>query len=213
MERQQWHADRVTMGHRATVRDGLGRPLRRDARANQERVLAAAVTAIGRAGPHVAMSSIAAEAGVGVGTLYRRYPNREALLDALTVRSFELLLAVFLAAEGRRNTALSSLGWWWDEVIDHRHQLILPLGGGRADLSHEALAVRSDLHDGLRRLLERGQREGSIRDDVTITDLILFGAMLVSPSPGASDWTRIARRQKDIYLDGLAQTRRARLDH
>jgi AcrR family transcriptional regulator len=47
------------------------------------------------------MAAIAAEAGLGVGTLYRRYPNREALLDALTYRSFELLLAVAREAEAR----------------------------------------------------------------------------------------------------------------
>jgi AcrR family transcriptional regulator len=61
-----------------------GRParsLRRDALANQEKVLTAALRVFLREGRHVPMAEIAAEAGVGVGTLYRRYPNRDALLE------------------------------------------------------------------------------------------------------------------------------------
>ncbi len=185
------------------------RPLRRDALANQERVLAAAVTVMLREGRQVPMATIAAEAGLGVGTLYRRYPNREALLDALTYRSFKLLLAVAQEAETHHPNALNCLSWWWDRVIDQRDQLVLPLGGGPPVMSTKTLAMRSRLHQSLRRLLERGQREGSIRDDITIRDVILFGAMLVVPLPGAEDWPRIARRQKDIYLDGLSQTRRS----
>lgn len=182
----------------------LERPLRRDAVANQERVLAAAVAAVLRDGPQVPMATIAAEAGLGVGTLYRRYPNREALLAALTHRSFELLLELALAAENREGPALSGLSWWWDRVINERDQLVLPLHGGPPVMSAETLEVQSQLHQSLTRLLKRGQLEGSIRDDVTTRDLILFGAMLVTPLPGAKDWTRNARRQKEIYLDGLA---------
>jgi AcrR family transcriptional regulator len=185
------------------------RPLRRDAVANQERVLAAAVTVLLREGRQAPMATIAAEAGLGVGTLYRRYPNREALLDALTYRSFELLLAVAQEAETREPSALMCLSWWWDRVIEQRDQLVLPLGGGPPIMSAETLAVRSELHQSLQRLLERGQREGSIRDDVSIRDVILFGAMLVTPLPGAEDWARVARRQKEIYLDGLSQIRRS----
>jgi AcrR family transcriptional regulator len=185
------------------------RPLRRDAVANQERVLAAAVAVMLREGRQAPMATIAAEAGLGVGTLYRRYPNREALLDALTFRSFTLLLEVAQQAESREPSALMCLSWWWDRVIDQRDQLVLPLGGGPPAVGAQTLAVRSQLHESLRRLLERGQREGSIRADVGIRDVILFGAMLVTPPPGAGDWARVARRQKEIYLDGLSQSRRS----
>jgi AcrR family transcriptional regulator len=180
------------------------RPLRRDALANQERVLAAAVTAVLRQGPQVPMATIAAEAGVGVATLYRRYPNREALLDALTHRAFKLLLEQARAAEAREETVLACLSWWWDRVIDQRDQLVLPLGGGPPITSTQTLAVQSQLHQSLQRLLQRGQREGSIRDDITTRDVVIFGAMLIAPLPGAEDWNHTARRQKQIYLDGLS---------
>jgi AcrR family transcriptional regulator len=180
------------------------RPLRRDALANQERVLAAAVTAILREGRQVPMATIAAEAGVGVATLYRRYPHREALLDALTHRAFELLLEQARAAEAREDTALACLSWWWDRVIDQRDQLVLPLGGGPPVTSTQTLAVQSPLHQSLQHLLERGHRDGSIRDDITTRDVVIFGAMLVAPLPGAEDRNRTARRQKQIYLHGLS---------
>lgn len=180
------------------------RSLRRDALVNQERVLAAAVTTILREGRNVPLARIAAEAGVGIGTLYRHYPSRAALLDALTLRSFRLLFELAQAAERRDGPALAGLDWWWDRVIELRDQLVLPLGGAPVSTSPPVRAEQSRLHESLQRLLARGQREGSIRADVSTRDLIIFGAMLVAPLPGALDWAQTARRQKEIHLDGLA---------
>jgi AcrR family transcriptional regulator len=189
-------------------RERSGRPLRRDALANQERVLAAATAVFLREGHHVPMATIAAEAGVGVGTLYRRYPSRDALLEALTHRSFRLLVALAEEAEAREGDALAQLDWYWDRVIDQREQLVLPLHGGPPVTADHVRAERARLHACLRRLLDAGCRDGSLRDDVDTHDIILFGAMLVAPLPGASDWDAVARRQKAIHLDGLARARR-----
>jgi AcrR family transcriptional regulator len=76
----------VAMEHDTPVRGSEKRRVRSDAHANRERVLAAAVTAVLREGRQVPMGTIAADAGVGIGTLYRRYPNREALLEAPDLR-------------------------------------------------------------------------------------------------------------------------------
>ena len=76
-----------------TPERGSARRLRSDALANRERVLAAAVTAVLREGCQVPMATIAAAAGVGIGTLYRCYPTCEALLEALTLRAFPCLSA------------------------------------------------------------------------------------------------------------------------
>ncbi len=200
----RWQAGSVSTKRSTPRRLRSARPLRRDAQANQERLLAAAITAVLREGNQVPMATIAAEAGVGVGTLYRRYPNREALLDALTHRSFELLVEIAQMAEARPGTALAGLDWWWDHVIARRDELVLPLNGGPPVSNPETIAVRTQLHAALRRILERGRAEGSLRDDVNTGDVILFGAMLVTPPPGASNWDRAARRQKKIYVDGLA---------
>ena len=76
----------------STETQRVARPLRSDAAANRERILAAATIAVRREGERVPMATIAEEAGVGIGTLYRHYPTRSALLVALTLRSFDLVL-------------------------------------------------------------------------------------------------------------------------
>ncbi len=178
------------------------RPLRRDALANQERVLAAAVTTMLRQGRQVPMATIAAEAGVGVGTLYRRYATREALLDALTERSFRLVLAAAQDAADRGGSGLEGIGRFLDLTIDHRAELVLPLHSGPGDLPPVTAAVQGEVHRTLALLLARGRADHSIREDVTTSDVVIFGAMLAQPLTPA--WTRPARRQKTLFLGGLA---------
>jgi len=179
-----------------------GRRLRRDALANQERVLAAAVTTMLRHGRQVPMASIAAEAGVGVGTLYRRYATREALLDALSERSFRMVLVAALAAAEQGGSGLEAVGWFLDRTIEHRTELVLPLHGGPRDLQPRTAGVRGEVHGAIELLLARGREDGSIREDVAAGDIVIFGAMLAQPlTPG---WERPARRQKELFLRALA---------
>lgn len=180
------------------------RALRRDALLNRERVLAAAVTAVLREGHRVPMATIAAEAGVGVATLYRRYPTREVLLAALTERSFHLVLIAAEEAAAREDTALASLGWFLERTIEHRDQLVLPLHGGPEALSAAGRQTQARVHAALGRLLRRGRDDGSIRGEVTTRDVVIFGAMLAQPLSNTRDWDSAARRQKDIFLTGVA---------
>jgi AcrR family transcriptional regulator len=180
------------------------RRLRRDALANQERVLAAAMTAMLREGRHVPMATIAEEAGVGVGTLYRRYPTREALLAALTERSFAMVWTLAEQAARRKEPARAALRWFLEGTIDHRNQLVLPLHGGPATLTATARQTQHEVHAAIGRLLQRGQQDRTIRADVTPHDIVIFGAMLAQPLPNAADWDSIARRQAEIFLSGLS---------
>ncbi len=184
--------------------DGDAPPLRRDARTNQQRILAAATVAVHREGPRVPMATVAADAGVGVGTLYRRFPTREALLDALTRRSFVLVLDHARAAEARDGTGLSALRHFLDRTIAARDDLVLLLHGGPAVSTDATRAVQSEVHRTLQRIIDRGRRDGSVRDDATPQDVVYFGAVLAQPLPTAADWDRIARRMATVYLDGLA---------
>ncbi len=178
------------------------RRLRRDALANQERVLAAAVTTMLRHGQNVPMATIAAEAGVGVATLYRRYATREALLEALTERSFRMVLEVALEAASHDGTGLHAVGWFLDRTLEHRAELVLPLHGGPTDLPAGTVAVRTAVHRALERLLVRGREDGSLRADVTAADIVVFGAMIAQPlAPG---WEPAARRQTALFLRGLS---------
>ncbi len=178
------------------------RRLRRDALANQERVLAAAVTTMLRHGQNVPMATIAAEAGVGVATLYRRYATRDALLEALTERSFRMVLEVAVDAASHGGSGLEAVSWFLDRTLEHRAELVLPLHGGPTDLPAGIVAVRAAVHRALGVLLARGREDGSVRADVTPADVVVFGAMIAQPlAPG---WERAARRQKALFLRGLA---------
>ncbi|MDQ6751261.1 MAG: TetR/AcrR family transcriptional regulator [Actinomycetota bacterium] len=182
------------------------RQLRSDAAANRERVLTAAAAAVKREGEKVPIATIAEEAGVGVGTLYRHYPTRAALLAALTHRSFRLVVDHARAAANSEEPAINSIGVFFEQTIRHRDELILPLHGGPVLLDQETVALQAEIRAKLTEVLRRGQRERNIRDDVTAIDIIITGAQLAQPLPHAPNWDRIARQQARIYLAGLAPT-------
>lgn len=176
---------------------------RRDALANQERVLAAAVTARLHEGRQIPMAEIARLAGVGVGTLYRRFPNREALLSALTERSFALVRDLAAASASLEGPAVVCLEHFLDGTISHRDQLVLPMHGGPVELSQTAVRLRDEVRDAVARLVERGVDDRTLREGLTPDDVITFGAMLAQPLPGVADWDTVARRQKDIFIAGV----------
>ena len=179
------------------------RPLRSDAAANRERILAAATIAVRRDGETVPMATIADEAGVGIGTLYRHYPTRPALLTALTLRSFQLVL------EHARNAALSdepapaALEQFFEQTITARNELILPLHGGPVIDDAKIVALQTEIRNLLGQVLARGRRDRTIRPDATPIDIIITGAMLAQPLPHAGDWDQLARRQARLFVAGL----------
>ncbi|MGV9857320.1 TetR/AcrR family transcriptional regulator [Gordonia sp. NPDC003425] len=180
------------------------RPLRRDAAANRERVLAAAVAMFARQGREVSMAAIAEAAGVGVGTLYRRYPTRDALLSALTERSFELALRAIQEADDPAVPAIAALGRFFETTVEHRHELLLPLHGGPTGLSEHARSTQRAIRDAVDAVLDRGRRELTVRDDVTAVDIITFGALLAHTLSAGDVLSGHLRRQAAIYLAGLA---------
>ena len=105
------------------------RRLRSDAAANRERILAAATIAVRRDREKVPMATIADEAGVGIGTLYRHYPTRPALLAALTLRSFHLVLQHARPAALSDQPVAETLEQFFEQTIAARNELILPLHG------------------------------------------------------------------------------------
>jgi AcrR family transcriptional regulator len=150
------------------------------------------------------MADIAAAAGVGVGTLYRRYPTRAHLLEALSERSYAMVLEHARAAAAARGTPAAALTGFLDRTIRAGDQLVLPLHGGPVDLGEDAVAIRSAISELLERVLERGRSDGTIRADASAVDVILAGALLAQRLPHVRDWERLARRQARIFVDGLA---------
>lgn len=180
-------------------------PTRSDAVANQERLLAAAVAAMLRDGRQVPMSSIARDAGVGIGTLYRNYPTRESLLAALTERSFQLVLNVVEDASAVKGPAIEAIGTFLTLTIDHRNQLVLPLHGGPQALTEQAQNLRDKIQAGISEILDRGHTDRTIRADVTSSDIVFFGALLAQPLSEDESWlARNLDRQMRLFLSGLA---------
>jgi AcrR family transcriptional regulator len=182
------------------------RRLRSDAAANRERVLTAAAFAVRRDGERVPMATIARDAGVGIGTVYRHYPTREALLAALVVRSFLGVRDRARAAADGDEPAPVALARFFEQTIAARDDLILPMHGGPVVRDERVSALRAEVRQLLEQVLARGRRDGTIRRDVTAVDIIITGAMLAQPLPHAANWDHLARRQARIYVAGLAPT-------
>ncbi|MBB4981636.1 TetR/AcrR family transcriptional regulator [Streptomyces nymphaeiformis] len=149
-----------------------GHARRTDARANRERLLAAAAEVFAEAGPGASLNEIARRAGVGPGTLYRHFPNRPALLTALLRDRIETLCA---RAEALRaaDSPDDALAEWLGAFLTHAR---VNQGMGGALLVEEAAGSGLDCHrlilDAATGLLARAQRHGSARADLTAEDLL-----------------------------------------
>ena len=180
------------------------RSKRSDALANRARVLDAAVAAVRQKGEKVPMAVIAANAGVGVGTLYRHFPTRGELLAALTQRSFELVADNARAAAAHHDSAVDSLRMFLERALEYRDQLVLPLHGGPARLDDDSSTLQAEIREHIAAILARGRANGTVSEGVTARDVIIAGAQLASPLPHVDDWDAVARRQMHVFVAGLA---------
>jgi AcrR family transcriptional regulator len=176
------------------------RPLRRDAAENRELLLAAASRVFATEGIDASVEDIARAAGVGVGTLYRRFPNKEALIAELVHELLERISALAVEA-----TALPA-GGGLERFLESSSAYQAEHRGCLARLwnttpDNEALVqVRQTISS----LLSEAKRYGKVRDDVTSTDL----TMIMWSIRGVIETTRDAapnawRRQLSILLAGL----------
>lgn len=185
------------------------RRVRKDALRNRDRVLDAATQLVRSVGDKVPMADIADRAGVGIGTVYRHFPTRQALLGALVHRSFEIAVANAETAAGTPGSALDGIRSFLLATLRDRDQFVLPLHGGPALFTAETRALQSEVRTALRRLLERGRDVGELRIDLTPEDLIVAASALSRPLPGTNDWDALARRQIELLVYGLGPTGRS----
>lgn len=151
----------------------------------------------------MSMATIASDAGVGIGTLYRHFPNREDLLNSLAHHSFEQVLSNVRAAESDGTTASDALRRFIEAAIAQRSELVLPLHGGPPVTVPETRAVRDQVHRAVQRIIERGQADGTISQGATPHDVVVFGAMLAQPRESDPEWDATCRRLLATYLNGL----------
>ena len=180
------------------------RKLRSDAAENAERVLAAAVRAGLGEGKNVPLAQIAADAGVGVGTLYRRYPNRAALLEALEVRAYRLLIAEAEDALASGESGLDSVGRFLRQSFEHRDELVLPLHGAPLTEGTESARLRDQLKGVMGAIVQRGHDDGTVLPEVTGRTIVRFGAMLAQPMSTVAGWAESAAEQRAVFLRGIA---------
>jgi AcrR family transcriptional regulator len=176
---------------------------RSDAARNRQTLVRAATAAVHREGAGVPMATIAADAGVGIGTLYRHFPTREYLLGYLTHASFEQVLANAKAAESAAATAAEALRYFIESAISQRNALVLPLHGGPRPVSDRTRVLREQVHQIIQQIIDRGRADGTITRAVNPHDIVVFGSMLAQPRPPDPGWDAICRRLLATYLAGL----------
>lgn len=184
--------------------DGNSREPRSDAARNHQALIQAATAAVHREGPRVPMATIAADAGVGIGTLYRHFPTREDLLGYLTHASFEQVLANARAAESKAATAAEALRQFIEAAICQRNELVLPLHGGPPPAWERTRVLQEHVHQAVQQIIDRGHVDGTITRDVTPHDIVAFGAMLAQPRRSDPGWDATCHRLLATYLAGLS---------
>jgi AcrR family transcriptional regulator len=182
--------------------------LRADARRNRAQLVDAAAALFAERGPHVPMEEIARRAGVGVGTLYRRFPDREALVSAVALDSFRRVVENARAAAGEPDGWSGVTCFVHRSVADLRLATWLSMWFARtwADLRLDAQQqeLRAELLALLDELVRRAQQEGAMRPEVGAGDLAVLLALVLRPLPGALAATdALAERHVAVVLDGL----------
>ncbi|GAA2411380.1 TetR/AcrR family transcriptional regulator [Actinomadura vinacea] len=185
------------------------RPLRADAERNRQRVIAAAQELFARRGLDVTLDDIARHAGVGVGTAYRRFANREELIDAVFEGALQHLIALAEQALAHEDP--------WEGLV----QLFLATGQDFADdrglrqalleSTHgkdRAAAARERLTPAVSAVITRAQQAGQLRDDIEPSDFPLIQLMLGAVTQHSRNVApELWKRYLTLILDGLRRDR------
>lgn len=165
--------------------------------------MAVAAELMAQRGRSVPLAEIAEAAGVGVGTLYRGWPDRTALLHTLEHRAYEQLIAILDRIEDSGQTGTDAIETYLNGCLALGDQLVLPLRGAPPLTDEAAVAARGRIDAALERFLADGRDHGSVRADVNATDIIMCGAMITQPLPNTPAFSTIARRHISLFVRGL----------
>jgi AcrR family transcriptional regulator len=184
------------------------RPLRADARRNRDRLLEVAVRAFSQDGPDVTLEGIAREAGVGIGTLYRHFPTREALVEA----AYRTELARLCDAVPDLLAAMPAdraLRVWMDRFVDYmttKRGMSEALRAVVASGGNPFAQSRDRLLGAVRSLVAAAERDGTLRPDLDAGD-VLTGLTGVTLAAGQPEQRAQAGRLLDLLVDGLRYRR------
>jgi AcrR family transcriptional regulator len=185
-----------------------GTPMRKNARANRERILAAAEAVFGASGELGSTEDVADRAGVGIATVFRHFPTKEALIEATLVRQFDLLneQASRLAGGPDPGRAVRQLIVTLIETSSTKLTLI-SLVGESGQLPAAVQEATSQVQATIGGILARAKNDGAVAEDVTVDEFFLLvrglaqGAATMPAAPVTLD------RAIEIICRGLAQAR------
>jgi AcrR family transcriptional regulator len=180
------------------------RPLRADARRNVQRVLEAAEEIFATQGLAVPIDAIAARAGVGIGTVYRHFPTKEALFKAVVLAHMKALVerATQLGTAPDPGDALFTFVAELTELAVRKRDLIDELAQAGIDTEQVSSTLKGELNEALDVLLHRAQAAGAVREDISSADVtaLLMGTCMACGRTGNGDSTS---RLVAIICDGL----------
>jgi AcrR family transcriptional regulator len=184
---------------------------RADCARNRQLLIDAAKAAFAETGMHVALEEIARRAAVGIGTLYRHFPTREAVVEAVYRREVEQLSEA-VPQLLQDCTAAEALHRWMHLFIDYiaTKRLIAPSLGPRTGPSSNLYASSAELiGSAIGTLVKRAVQSGEVRKDADASDLLraMIGVSYQNPDAG---WEQSARRVIDLLMDGLKSTARSK---
>lgn len=181
------------------------RPLRADARRNRERVLTAARAVFGEQGREAQMDDVARRAAVGVGTVYRHFPTKEALLEALAVDAFERIGVI--ARENLANVvdpweAFTRTVWQGAEILaaDRALSEVMSEIPGPVPIG---LDVQRELNQNMAEMMRRAQAAGALRPDAVLDDVPMLMCGIGAATRKSHQCPGSWRRHMAIVIDGL----------
>lgn len=184
------------------------RPLRADAQANRDRILAAARDAFVERGASVPLDDIARRAGIGIGTLYRRFPDRPALMRAVVLDAIRSTADEAQRAAEEEKDPFAALVRYMHRTLDLRVGAVIPALLDVLPIDDAELEqARTAGSEALQRMVARAHRKGALRKDVSAGDIGTLIVRLSRPLPGpfpreVND--DLGHRHLDLLVDGLS---------
>ncbi|AWW39091.1 MULTISPECIES: TetR/AcrR family transcriptional regulator [Streptomyces] len=189
----------------APERRKASRP-RADALRNRERIVTAAREMFVELGPDVPLDEIARRAGVGNATVYRNFPDRDALVREVVCSVMDRTARAAEDALAETGDAFEALERFVHTAADERISALCPMFAGTFDEHHPDLeAVRTRVERLVQEIMDRAKAAGQLRSDVGFGDLMLVAAQLSRPPAGAACLSadRFVHRHLQLFLDGL----------
>ena len=181
------------------------RPLRADARENREKLLRVASERFAAGGPDVPLEQIAREAGVGIGTLYRHFPTREALIEAVYRNEVDQVCAAADTLLAERAPA-DALAEWMTRFVGYaatKRGLASALKSIAASQAGLFPSTRDRMREAIGKLLEAGIAAGEVRPDVTAEDVFTSMNAIWTIDGQGEAWAAQALRVLGLLIDGL----------